>query len=78
MGRAMNLFVYNRERWWTVVNVVMNIQVPYNARNVVCFLPGRAKDLSAPMYWNSNEPPRAASATYTAVSHVSRLSVGGR
>jgi len=26
----------------------MNFQVPQNAGNVACFLPGRAKDLSAP------------------------------
>jgi len=32
------------------VNVVMNLQVPQNAGNVACFLPGRAKDLSAPLY----------------------------
>jgi len=31
------------------VNVVMNFQVSYNAGNVACFLPGRAKDLSAPL-----------------------------
>ena len=31
----------------TLVNVVMNPQGPQNAGNVVCFLPGRAKDLSA-------------------------------
>jgi len=33
------------------VNVVMNLQVPRNAGNVACFLPGRAKDLSAPLYY---------------------------
>jgi len=32
------------------VNVVMNLQFPYNAGNVACFLFGRAKDLSAPLY----------------------------
>ena len=32
------------------MNVVMNPQVPYNVGNVACFLPGRAKDLSAPLY----------------------------
>jgi hypothetical protein len=32
------------------VNVVMNLQVPQNAGNVACFFPGRAKDLSAPLY----------------------------
>ena len=31
------------------MNVVMN-QVPKNAGNGACFLPGRAKDLPAPMY----------------------------
>ena len=30
------------------MNVVMNFQVPQNAGNIACFLPGRAKDLSAP------------------------------
>jgi len=29
------------------VNVVTHRQVPQNAKNVACFLPGRAKDLSA-------------------------------
>ena len=29
------------------MNVVMNLQVPSNAGNVACFLPGRTKDLSA-------------------------------
>ena len=33
------------------MNVVMKLQVPYNAGNVACFLPGRAKDLSAPLIW---------------------------
>ena len=28
------------------MNVVMNLQVPQNAVNVACFLPGLAKDLS--------------------------------
>jgi len=32
------------------VNVVMNLQVPRNAGNVACFLPGRATDLSTPLY----------------------------
>jgi len=32
------------------VNVVMNLQVPENAGNVACFLPGWAKDLSAHLY----------------------------
>ena len=32
------------------MNVVMNLQVPQNVRNVACFLPGRAKDLSALLY----------------------------
>ena len=32
------------------MNVVMNIQVPEIAGNVACFLPGRTKDLSAPLY----------------------------
>jgi len=32
------------------VNVVMNFQVPQNAGNVACFILGRAKDLSAPLY----------------------------
>jgi len=31
------------------VNVVTNLEVTQNARNVACFLPGRAKDLSAPI-----------------------------
>ena len=35
--------------WWTVVNAVMKFQVPQNAENVDCLLPGRAKDLSAPL-----------------------------
>jgi len=35
------------------VNVVMNLQVPQNAGNVACFLPGRAKDLSAPLLSNA-------------------------
>ena len=30
------------------MNVVMNLQIPLNAGNVACFLPGRARDLSAP------------------------------
>ena len=30
------------------MNVVMNFQVPLNAVNVACFIPGLAKDLSAP------------------------------
>ena len=29
------------------MNVVINCQVPLNAGNVACLLPGRAKDLSA-------------------------------
>ena len=32
------------------MNVIMNLQVPYNAGNVACLLPGRAKDLSALLY----------------------------
>jgi len=32
------------------VNVVMNLQVSKKAGNVACFLHGRAKDLSAPLY----------------------------
>jgi len=32
-----------------VVNVVMNLQFPYNAGNVAYFLPGRVEDLSAPL-----------------------------
>ena len=32
------------------MNGVMNLKVPQNAGNVACFLPGRAKDLSAPPY----------------------------
>jgi len=31
------------------VNVVLNLQVPLNAGDVACFIPGRAKDLSAPL-----------------------------
>jgi len=33
--------------------MVMNLQLPQNAGNVACFLPGRAKDLSAPCIRNS-------------------------
>ena len=32
------------------MNVVMNLQVSENAGNVACFLSGRVKDLSAPLY----------------------------
>ena len=32
------------------MNVVMNLHIPQNAGNVACFLPGRAKDLSTPLY----------------------------
>jgi len=28
----------------------MNLHVPWNVGNVACFLPGRAKDVSAPLY----------------------------
>jgi len=35
------------------VNVVMNLEVPQNAGKVACFLPGQAKDLSAPLYVSS-------------------------
>ena len=38
---------------WTLVNMVMNLQVPRNAGNVACFLPGRAKDISAPFLYQS-------------------------
>ena len=31
------------------MNVVMKLQVPYNAGNVACFLPGWDMDLSAPL-----------------------------
>ena len=37
--------------WWTVAIAVMNLQVPCNAGNVACFLPGWAKDLSTPLYF---------------------------
>jgi len=33
--------------WCTLVNVVMNLQVPQNAWNIACLLPDRAKYLSA-------------------------------
>ena len=33
------------------MNVVMKLQVPKNAGNVACFLPGRAMELSAPLYF---------------------------
>ena len=45
IGRGIDWFGQGRDRWWTVVNVVMNLQVPLNGGNVACFLPGRAKDL---------------------------------
>ena len=50
MGREIDWFGYGRDRWWTLVNVVVNFQVPKNSGNLACFLPGRAKDLSAPLY----------------------------
>jgi len=50
MGSEMDCVGQGMDRWWTLVNVVMNLQVPQNAGNVACFLPGRAKDLSAPLY----------------------------
>ena len=50
MGREIDWFGYGRDRWWTLVNVVVNFQVPKNSGNLACFLPGRAKHLSAPLY----------------------------
>jgi len=32
----------------------MNFRVPLNAGNIAYFLPGRGKDLSAPLYKRSN------------------------
>ena len=31
------------------MNAAMNLQVPQNAGNGACIVPGRAKDLSAPL-----------------------------
>jgi len=52
MGRGLDLRGWVRDRWWTVVNAVMNLHDQQNARNVACFLPGRAKDLSASLYFS--------------------------
>ena len=56
MGRGMDWFGYCRDRWWAVVNVVMNIHVTKNMGNVAYFLPVRVKDVSAPLYmWRKYE-----------------------
>jgi len=50
MGRGMDWFGLGRDRWWTLMNEVMKLQVPQNAGNVACFPPDRAKYFSAPLY----------------------------
>jgi hypothetical protein len=33
-GRGLNETDWDREEWWTVVNAVLNLPVPWNARNL--------------------------------------------
>ena len=40
------------------MGVVMKLQVPQYVGNVVCFLPGRAKDLSAPLHCSPTCKPQ--------------------